>query len=289
MNYELVNVVNPGTKSWNIQKKRAIELNERIISLAPNSGTAGLEKSEGVKIVNLIDFIVKRKYKKQKGLFFNRAPVPTGAEIFMNQDHSISIIFNGEEIGLMDLYVGTRRYVKSINYKNSDGTPDFSEEYTLEGTKYSTIYYTKGEVQKINFYNDLEQVVVSFFFYEGSINFVVVRDAYNGNIESRYNSLSAFYAEELSKFLKNNDVVNFNFLGIELESLSKSNSHNNLYLEETPLDGEGNMKGNLHFVLQDNSKIIEKLFTSKKNVEILKNKKENLKKVFIIQEPGLQN
>lgn len=281
MNYELVNVVNPKTKSWNIQKKRAIELNEKIILLAPNSGTAGLEKSEGVKIVNLIDFIVKRRYKNKKGLFFNRAPVPTGSEIFMNQDRSISIIFNGEEIGLMYLYVGTRRYVKSINYKNSDGTPDFSEEYTSEGNKYSTIYYTKGEVQKINFYNDLEQIIVSFFFYEGLINLVVVRDADNGNIESQYNDLNSFYSEQLSKLLKNNDVVNFNFLGIELESLSKSISHNNLYLEETPLDGEGNVKGNLHFILQDEVKFIEKVFTSEKNAEILRNKKENLKKVSI--------
>lgn len=281
MNYELVNIVNPVSESWKIQKKRALTAEETIIALAPNSGTAGLAKSEGVTIVNLIDFIVKRKYKNKKGLFFNRAPVPTGSEIFMNQDRSISIIFNGEEIGLIDLYIGTRRYVKAIHYKNTDGTPDFSEEYTLEGDKYSAIYYARDEIQKIDFFNDAGKIIVSFFFYEGSVNFIIVRNADNGVIENRYNNLSDFYADQVANLLNSNDVVNINFMGIELDSLSKTRSYNNLYLEESPLDDMGNVKGNLHFILQSKVKFIQKVITSEENFKILKSREKNMDKVIL--------
>lgn len=280
MNYELVNIINPGTKNWAVQKSRAIAENATVITLAPNAGTKGLAKSENANIINLIDYVVGRDYIGRKGLFFNRAPVPDGSEIFMNEDRSISILLNGNEIGMIDLYKGSRRYVKNINYTNADGSPDFSEEYTFEGSKYSSIYYSNGEVQQINFYNDLGLVIVTFFFYEGNINLIVVRDSDN-QLEVKYNTLSEFYVDQVARLVKRADLINISYLGIELESIAKTNSHNTLYLEESPLDNKNKVKGNLHFILQKNVKWIEKVFMSEDNYSTLRERGEDLEKVFL--------
>ena len=43
----------------------------------------------------------------------------------MNEDRTISVINDGEEIGQVITYPETRRHVKEVKYLNVDGTTDF--------------------------------------------------------------------------------------------------------------------------------------------------------------------
>ena len=51
----------------------------------------------------------------------------------MNEDRTISLITDGDEIGKVSLYPMTRRHVKEVRYFYPDGTIDFIEEYAADG------------------------------------------------------------------------------------------------------------------------------------------------------------
>lgn len=69
----------------------------------------------------------------------------------MNEDRTISLITDGDEIGKVSLYPMTRRHVKEVRYFYPDGTIDFIEEYAADGKLFSTIYYCNDQVQEIAF------------------------------------------------------------------------------------------------------------------------------------------
>ena len=141
MNYELVTVINPGTPVWEATKKRLKETNGKVLSILPSQDFCKLVQDESVAGINLFDHLTRRAYSPEQFMFFNQAPVPSLAEIFMNADFSVSILHEGDEIGTMALFPNTRRFVKSVSYIHHDGKKDFEEEYTIDGKLFSEIYY----------------------------------------------------------------------------------------------------------------------------------------------------
>lgn len=82
----------------------------------------------------------------------------------MNEDRSISVINDGDEIGQVVTYPETRRHVKEVNYLNRDGTTDLIEEYADDGALYSNIHFFNDAVQEIDFFDSQQHPIVQYFF-----------------------------------------------------------------------------------------------------------------------------
>lgn len=106
---------------------------------------------EAVQGINILDQVTQRSHDPETFLFFNQVPTAYCTEVYMNEDRTISLITDGDEIGKVSLYPMTRRHVKEVRYFYPDGTIDFIEEYAADGKLFSTIYYCNDQVQEIAF------------------------------------------------------------------------------------------------------------------------------------------
>ncbi|MBS7576338.1 MULTISPECIES: hypothetical protein [unclassified Enterococcus] len=281
MNYELVTVIKPNNPIWAKQKERLKHSDGQVLSISPSPCFNRLKQIEGIKGINLLDNITKRAHIPNQFLFFNQIPTVTGSEIYMNTDRSISIISEGEEIGSVITYAGTRRHVKEVRYINPDQSLDFIEEYSDDGSLYSNIFYYNNKVQEIDFLNTQKFPVVSYYFYENVITLIAVKNPITLEVEHKYNNLNQFVSDQLAKLVTEHDQISISFLGIELMALEHTQSTNTLYLEESPLNEAGEIKGNLLSILTNQVQFVHKVVVNEANYAILKSKNVPLDKVVI--------
>jgi hypothetical protein len=258
MNYELVNVLRADTENWKHQKQRAQESNSKLITLAPDPFFLRKHENDYSTMINVVDTVTKRTYDQQQSLFFNKVPTVAGAQIFMNADGVTSIIKNGERIGKLRLFPGTRRLVQDVTYYNGDGTRDLIEEYTFDGQLYSNIFYYQDQVQEIAFFDNQQNVRLRFHFYEGSLNLITIENPVTHEVTEKYDSMAQFQAAQVAKIVGPEDHVGIGYLGIELDALSKTKSTNTLYLDEPAFDGD-QLKGNLKLIIENNISYIQQV------------------------------
>lgn len=259
MNYEIVNQLQSGQPGWEAHKAELHRTNTQLLVLGPLPGFYGFLRDEKLQGVDLIDIITRRKYQDHSYLFFNKAPVPLGTAVYMNEDGSISLIHDGETIGSMITYAGTRRAVKELRYRYLDGSQDLIEEYTIDGNHYSNLFYYNDEIQEIQFLNRQGKVAVREFFYQGAINLITIDDPFSGKELRRYDNIDAFRAGELARFLKPEDVAITRYMGLEMEALRDTKSHNVLRLSESPFDENNQVRGNLLAILKNEIAYIQEV------------------------------
>ncbi|MEO1771808.1 hypothetical protein [Candidatus Enterococcus ferrettii] len=284
MEYELVSIIKPANSIWEKQKKRLKAHGGKVISISPSPTFNKLIFKEEVQGINLLDSLTQREHHKDNFLFFNQIPTVYSAEIFMNEDRSISIVNDGEEIGRVDLYPETRRHVKEVQYLNADGSTDFIEEYADDGGLYSNLFFFNNTVQEIDFFNSRQLPIVSYFFYEGKINLVVVRDPETMRVTAKYNSLLEFVTDQVAQLVTEKDQISISYMGMEMFALEKTTSHNILYLEESPFDNKGVIKGNLLNILKDNISYINEVRMANIYYKQLKDRNVPLDKAAILDE-----
>lgn len=280
MNYELVTVIRPEQETWILSKKRIYESKGKVLSILPSQFFAKHLEDEKVKGVNVFDELTKREYSLDKSMYFNEAPVPSYSEIFMNGDFSISIINEGEEIGSVELFPNTRRLVKNIHYF-SEMRKDFTQEYTIDGELFSEIFYFNNKPQEIHFYNKNRVAVISYFFYEGKLEFISLNNGKTGTMVQGYTSFEEFISDCVAKMLTVKDRVTISFMGIEMLALSKSRSYNILELTESPLDDNGEVKGNLLQILKNDISYIHEVKMSLEYKQLLLKKNVPISKVTL--------
>lgn len=284
MHYEVVSTINPTSEIWKNQKERILLKQGQVLSISPSPNFNQLKLQENVQGYNLIDQLTKRKYNSKASLFFDQVPTVTKAEIFMNEGWTISINHDGEEIGHMALYPDTRRLVRAVSYLNQDGTTDFVEEYADDGAVFSNIFYANNQAEQIDFFNDEQLPVLSYFFYEGQNNFVVQRDPETLTVCETYSNAIDCMANQLKKQVESTDTIGISYMGIELSVLKDTISRNTLYLEESPLDNSGNVKLNLADILENRIPFIQEVQMSTNYYEQLTLKNISLDKIVINDE-----
>lgn len=251
MNYELLNIINPADIIWQRSQKRLAANRGTAIMLAPNPGMALLHEQTKIKMLSVVDSVTKQvKYKTTKdGYFFNAVPTIDLAEVFMNKDGSISIVNDGQTVGEIKTYGGTRRIVKEVIYLHPDGTKDHIEEYTSDGRLYSNLFYARNEIQEIDFYDAKKFAPLRFFFYQGNLNYIRLYDRKTHAFIKDYHTVMEYYRDQLKQIVSEKDKLSISFMGVELLSLAETKSENTLYLNESPLDESGHLKGNLFQIL----------------------------------------
>ncbi|CAH0416293.1 hypothetical protein KAR50_05025 [Periweissella fabaria] len=264
MNYELLNIIYTGNKIWADSKKRITANNGTALMLAPSPSIGLIQEQENIPVTSLIDQLTGRvKYNSTKeGYFFNDFPKIDLASITMNRDGSISAINDGVTVAQVSTYPNTRRIVKEVRYLTASGDTDYIEEYTNDGFLYSNLFYTRNEIQEIDFYDENQFAVVRYFFYEGNLNYIRVYNAKTKQFEAEYNNNAEFYVAQLAKLVGPKDTIGINYMGIELIALEQTTSDNTLYLNEDPLDETGHLKGNLSQILTNQIKYVQHVVMS---------------------------
>lgn len=285
MNYELINGVSPQSPAWPTFKQWAKEENAPFIVLQPLPGLLGVAKKQDIQLRSVIDFVTKRRYAKDSYRFFNEAPVPDGAEIFMSGDGVISIIYEGEIIGYVTTYANTRRAVKQIDYLNPDQTKDFTEEYAYDGNQYSNLFYYDNTLQQIQFLNNDGQIVVREYLYDGMINMITIEDPITGKVVTQYDDLTRFLTATVAKMVTAHDTVRIHYMGVELNVLKDSPAHNVLRLAEAPFDDQGTVRGFLLMILKDEINYVQEVEMSRAAYQALTVQNIPLEKATIIDDP----
>lgn len=285
MNYELINGVSPQSLAWPTFKQWAKEENAPFIVLQPLPGLLGVAKEQYIQLRSVIDFVTKRRYAKDSYRFFNEAPVPDGAEIFMSGDGVISIIYEGEIIGYVTTYANTRRAVKQIDYLNPDQTKDFTEEYAYDGNQYSNLFYYDNTLQQIQFLNNDGQIVVREYLYDGMINMITIEDPITGKVVTQYDDLTRFLTATVAKMVTAHDTVRIHYMGVELNVLKDSPAHNVLRLAEAPFDDQGTVRGFLLMILKDEINYVQEVEMSRAAYQALTVQNIPLEKATIIDDP----
>ncbi|KRM29032.1 hypothetical protein LH991_00870 [Schleiferilactobacillus harbinensis] len=285
MNYELINGVSPQSPAWPTFKQWAKEENAPFIVLQPLPGLLGVAKEQDIQLRSVIDFVTKRRYAKDSYRFFNEAPVPDGAEIFMSGDGVISIIYEGEIIGYVTTYANTRRAVKQIDYLNPDQTKDFTEEYAYDGNQYSNLFYYDNTLQQIQFLNNDGQIVVREYLYDGMINMITIEDPITGKVVTQYDDLTRFLTATVAKMVTAHDTVRIHYMGVELNVLKDSPAHNVLRLAEAPFDDQGTVRGFLLMILKDEINYVQEVEVSRAAYQALTVQNIPLEKATIIDDP----
>lgn len=285
MNYELINGVSPQSPAWPTFKQWAKEENAPFIVLQPLPGLLGVAKEQDIQLRSVIDFVTKRRYAKDSYRFFNEAPVPDGAEIFMSGDGVISIIYEGEIIGYVTTYANTRRAVKQIDYLNPDQTKDFTEEYAYDGNQYSNLFYYDNTLRQIQFLNNDGQIVVREYLYDGMINMITIEDPITGKVVTQYDDLTRFLTATVAKMVTAHDTVRIHYMGVELNVLKDSPAHNVLRLAEAPFDDQGTVRGFLLMILKDEINYVQEVEMSRAAYQALTVQNIPLEKATIIDDP----
>ncbi|MBO3091726.1 hypothetical protein J5F27_07290 [Schleiferilactobacillus harbinensis] len=285
MNYELINGVSPQSPAWPTFKQWAKEENAPFIVLQPLPGLLGVAKEQDIQLRSVIDFVTKRRYAKDSYRFFNEAPVPDGAEIFMSGDGVISIIYEGEIIGYVTTYANTRWAVKQIDYLNPDQTKDFTEEYAYDGNQYSNLFYYDNTLQQIQFLNNDGQIVVREYLYDGMINMITIEDPITGKVVTQYDDLTRFLTATVAKMVTAHDTVRIHYMGVELNVLKDSPAHNVLRLAEAPFDDQGTVRGFLLMILKDEINYVQEVEMSRAAYQALTVQNIPVEKATIIDDP----
>lgn len=251
MNYEMAPTLNPDSPTWAAMVASVQKTDGKMLGLLSQPGLRLVLQKAAVSGTNIIDLVTGRTIDPDSYLFFNQVPVPTGSKVIINDDWTVSVIYNGDEIAQEKWFQGTRRSVRELKYLNADGTTDYLEEYAADGKLHSTLYYDDGKLQEIAFCDDAQRVVLQYFFYEGKLNFVTVTNPDSGQVESRYATMNDFLIETLADFLKPQDTVVIRYMARELTVLRRSRSYNILVLSEPPRDESGQIRGNLAAILNN--------------------------------------
>lgn len=283
MNYEIINQLATGQSGWAEHKADLNETNTKLLVLGPLPGFFGFLKDEGLEGVDLIDIVTQRKYIKDSYMFFDKAPVPQGTAVYMNDDGTISLIHDGETIGSMITYAGTRRAVKEIRYQYLDGTKDLIQEYTFDGNQYSNLFYYNDDIQEIQFLNRKGSPVIREFFYQGNINLITIEDPTSGRELRRYDNIDAFRAGELARFLKPEDTAVTRYMGLEMSALRDTKSHNILRLSESPFDENNEVRGNLLAILKNDIAYIQEVQMDQASYNALALRKAPLDKATVLE------
>lgn len=249
MNYELLTDVELGSDGWEKVQKNLKKRPGKVLTLASENDFRDVLKAAGLQGINVIDRVTKRHYDPDSYRFFNETPVPTGANVVVNEDWTKSVLLDGEEIAEQNWFDDTRRAVMDVEYNNPDGTLDYIEEYASDGSVFSNIFYYENKITEIEFFNNKAQVVLRYFYYEEDLNLVVVEDPKTHQVLRRYDDLDGFLVDELKGLLKPTDTVYLHYLGLEVDSLRLSRSHNVIELVEPPLDENGEVRGNLAAIM----------------------------------------
>lgn len=270
MNYEILNILEPAMPTWPAQEARIKQNHGKLITLAPDPGLLQKSAQTDVEVINIVDYVTKRTINPETSMFFNQAPVVDGAEIFMNADGSIDVIKDGNKIGAVYNYYNSRRLVNNVTYYNRDGSLDFLEEYAYDGKLFSRIFYADNEVQQIVFYNDDESPVLTYYFYEHEMNLITVEDPKTHLIIEDYDNTADFLATKVAEITNAKDQVGIIYMGIELTVLSQTKSDNTLYLVEDPLDENGQVRGNLAEILNNQLPYVQHVVVNQAQAEELK-------------------
>lgn len=281
MNYEVINVLHPEASVFKAQKERLERKKSTLITLAPDPETSRKQQQAGLKTINIVNYVTGLTADPNTFMFFNQAPVVDGAEIFMNQAREIDIIKDGQRIGAVRTYNNSRRLVNSVTYFNQDGSKDFVEEYAYDGKLFSRLYYDDGKVQQILFYNDDQNVVLTYYFYEQQVNLVTVEDPRVHKVIEKYNNLNEFLTAKVAEIVTVNDQVGILYLGVELSVLSQTESVNTLYPGESPLDENGQVRGNLHAILNNQIQYVQHVVVDQTAAAELKAAGEPMDKLII--------
>lgn len=282
MDYVLVNNVTSDDQWEKIKAEFKDGKTPNVISLvsAPKIGKYFGEAH--VNGYNLLDHLTHRKYHFGSYRFFNDVPVPTWAKVFVNRDSSISILDRGEEIGKEYLYPNTRRAAQDVRYTNEDGSLDYIEEYAFDGTIFSNLFYAENEMLEMVFYDQQQRPVVRYYLYEGVINYITIEDPKTHKVTKHYNNLNDFYNDQVKQKVTAKDTVTIYYMGVELAALNGTESHNVLKLSESPLDNNGEVRGNLVDILYDRVSTIQTVQVNQADYDILQAKQMPLNKVEII-------
>ncbi|AEV94919.1 hypothetical protein [Pediococcus claussenii] len=283
MDYEIVNVLRPDNENWTKQLARLKEKDGKLITLAPDPLFQFKSQQNYPNVLNIVDYVTERTYDPTSSLFFDKVPTVDGAEIFVNNDGTISIICDGETIAMLRTYPGTRRLVRDVKYLNSDGTTDYLEEYAFDGKLFSQIYYFENKVQQIAFYNDDQNVRLRFYFYDGSINAVTIVNPITQKVERKFDNLNQFFAEIVGEIVKPNDQVGISYMGVELNALAKTKSKNSLYLDESVFDDTNNIKGNLEAIMDNRVSSVDKVYISEEDYAKLLENKVDMHKYSVLK------
>lgn len=282
MNYELVRIIEPTSFIWKKQKKRIQARQGKVITIAPCPTFNQIVEREKVSGLNLIDVVTQRQYNSEGFLFFNQVPTVSTAEIFMNENGTLSIIHDGTEIGVVKLYPNTRRLVQSVEYLNQDSTVDFIEEYATDGSLFSTIFFHEKKAERIDFVNSNQRPILSYFFYQGQSNFVTIRDEKTFQVVEKYKNINDFIAQQLASILTEKDTVAICYMGMEMYALEKTCSYNILYLEESPIDEHRQIKANLKAILENQITYIQEVKMTRTQYDLLRNYNVSLKKITVL-------
>lgn len=270
MNYELMTIIRPNDSAWSMQQKHLTQPDTKLLSISPMPDFQTVLNKYQVDGINLLDQLTKRTFDPETFLFFNQIPTVKNAEVFMNENRSISILHEGFEIGKVFLYPQTRRHVKEVRYIHLDKTLDFVEEYAGDGKTYSHIFYDKNQVQEIQFLDDEKNAIVTYYFYQGQINFITIKNPETLDIQTTYTTLQQFIAHEIARIVSAEDTVTISYLGMELFALEHTTSYNILRLVESPLDDNGIIKGNLRLILENKLTYVHKVLMTREHYELLK-------------------
>lgn len=261
MRYELVNGVHTNTDVWQQEKKILLADNLNLLSIGSAPNFAGTMRQEAIKhSVNLYDWLTKRTaYDPDDYLFFNRAPVPDGTNILMNSDGFLALEYDGAPIGQMKLYPGTNRAVKEIDYFNPDGTNDLIEEYATDGRQYTQLFYNEGQPQEFDFLNLKGQPIIRYYYYENVLNYITIEDPETQEVLEHYDNLNEFVCRQVANLLTVQDQVTVCYMGVEMMALRYTKSHNILRLCEDPFDEQGEIRGNLLGILNNDIQYIQEV------------------------------
>ncbi|WEV43359.1 hypothetical protein OZX56_07605 [Lactobacillus sp. ESL0684] len=283
MDYELINQVNNlGGDILAAIKKRAQKNNGQLLCLTSMPNMRNFLQENGLSGTTLIDHITKRTYDPKSYRYFNEVNIPSRDYVQMQKDGSVFVDDQGVFIAQEYLFPNTRRATQDIRYLNPDGSYDFIEEYASDGSVYSHLYYANGQLQEIEFVDMQGQPIIRYFYYEGMLNFITVEDPKEHEVIAKYDNLLDFYIDQLGQMMTEDDTVNINFLGIELDSLRATKSHNHFYLNEDPVDENGQVRGNLSGILENNIPYIESVKMNNKAYKKLKKEKATLKKIDVL-------
>lgn len=282
MDYELVNQVdNLNPEVLKAIKKRLKKSNGKLLCLNSVPNMRNFLQANDIQGTTLIDIITKRKYNPKSYRFFNEINIPTASLVQVLKDGSIFVEHDGDFIGREFLFSNTRRAAQDVRFLNSDGSLDYIEEYSSDGQLYSNLLYANGILQEIIFFNMKDEAIIRYFFYDGVINLITIEDPKKHQVVSSYDSLIGFMIEQIYQNLNKQDKVNINYLGVELSVLKKSQTENTYYLNEDPLDENGQVRSNLKAILTNEIPYIEKVVVSWQAYKKIKHTKLPLDKIKV--------
>lgn len=269
MNYELINDANISDSLWKSIIERSKKSATEVICLTSCPGFQNVLAQHGLKGYTMIDYVVGRVWKKRGNYrFFNQPDIPDGNKVEMFSDGSIFIKQEGRIIAREYLFPNTRRMLQDVRYLNEDGSLDHIEEYTTDGSMYSSIFYSQDKVQEIDYYDDDGNVVLRYYYYNGLINYITVEEPKGHRVLTDYDNLTAFLRKKVAELVRPEDSVNINYLGVELDVLAHVKSTNNtLFLREPPYDVNGEIRGNLKGILNNTIKVVQKVNMPEKYVQ----------------------